>query len=296
VLDRASTFSDPEVIRLLKTDFVPVAIDQAYQRRQKDAEGLFYQKIANQGPRKVDKGTTQGRYIATAAGELLGYNNNRDTGHLLSLMREALAKSAPGEVAAIEAGEPDRKYTYDPPEGGLVLRVNSRVLGGYEETTHESRKMFQEGLGRENLWVRQDEHDALVRNEVPESFVRRLARFHLVDNTRGEPPMWEKAEIVTHSVVLKNGRLSGRIHLKSSSGDREFKTDLLGFVEVKEARIVRFNLVARGLFRGEGAFTRGAPEGEFPLAIAFRLADGKDIADAIPPQGSRGWLDGYLAD
>jgi len=296
VLDRASTFSDPEVIRLLKTEFVPVAIDQAYQRRQSDAEGLFYQKIANQGPRKVDGGTTQGRYLATADGEFLGYNNNRDIGDLLNLMREALAKFAPKEVAVVEAGEPDRRYAYDPPEAGLVVRVNSRVLGGYEETTDERRKMFQEGLGRDNLWIRQDEHEALVRSEIPESLVLRLARYHLVDNTRGEPPMWEKEEMVAHSVVLKNGQLSGQVHLKSKSGDREFKAELLGFVEVKEARIVRFDLVAKGLFRGEGPFTRGAPEGDYPLAIAFRIADGTDIADRIPPQGSRGWLDGYLAD
>ena len=273
-----------------------MAIDQAYQRRQKDAEGLFYQKIANQGPRKVGGGTTQGRYIATADGEFLGFNNNRDTGRLLNLMREALAKFAPKEVAVIEPGEPDRKYAYAPPEGGLVVRVNSRVLGGYGETTDEWQKMFQEGLGRDNLWIRQDEHEALVRGEVPESLVLRLARFHLVDNTRGEPPMWEEGEIAAHSVVLKDGQLSGQVHLKSKSGDREFKTDLLGFVEVKETRIVRFDLVAKGLFRGDGAFTQGAPEGEYPLAIAFRVADGNDIADAIPPQGSRGWLDGYLAD
>lgn len=296
MLDRASTFSDPEVIRLLKTEFVPVAIDQAYQRRQKDAEGLFYQKIANQGPRKVDGGTTQGRYIATAAGEFLGYNNNRDTERILEMMREALAKFDPKEVAAIEPGEADRRYTYDPPAGGLVVRADSRVLGGYEETTDESRKMFQEGMGRDNLWIRQDEHAALARSEVPASLVLRLARFHLVDNTRGEPPMWEKDEVVAHSVVLKDGKLSGQVQLKSKSGDREFKADLLGFVEVKEDRVVRFDLVARGLFRGEGEFTRGAPEGDFPLGIAFRLADGTDIADAIPPQGARGWIAGYLAD
>jgi len=49
---------------MLQTRFVPVAIDQAYQRRQKDTEGDFYRKIAGQGPRNNFQGTTQGFYIA----------------------------------------------------------------------------------------------------------------------------------------------------------------------------------------------------------------------------------------
>lgn len=294
MLDRASTFSDPEIVRLLKTEFIPVAIDQAYQRRQQDPEGRFYQKIANQGPRKVADGTTQGRYLANADGVLLGFNNNRDTARLFEMMREALTTARPAGVEVIETGPSDPKYVYGPPEGGLVVRVNSLVLGGYEETTDEWRKMFQEGMGRDNLWIRRDEHEALGRGEVPDSFLIRLARFHLVDNTRGEPPMWEAEEIVEKSVEFEDGKLTGHLHLKSASGEREFKVDLLGFIEVKGAKVTRFDLVAKGLFRGEGIYTRGAPKGEFPLAMALRLADGSDLADGIPPQGSRGWLDGYL--
>lgn len=271
-----------------------MAIDQAYQRRQQDAEGRFYQKIANQGPRKVGEGTTQGRYLATADGVLIGYNNNRDTARLLELMREALKTAQPAAVEAIEAGTPDTKYVYGPPEGGLVVRVDSRVLGGYEKTTDEWRKMFQEGMGRDNLWIRKDEHESLARGEVPESLITRLARFHLVDNTRGEPPMWEADEIIEKTIVLKDGKLSGSLHLRTASGEREFKADLLGYLQVTEGKVSRFDLVAKGLFRGDGPYTHGAPEGEFPLAIAFRLADGSDLADGIPPQGSRGWLDGYL--
>ena len=52
--------------------------------------------------------------------------------------------------------------------------------------------------------------------------------------------------------------------------------------------------MAHGQFHGEGTYTRNAPKGKFPLAIAFTLADGKDAADTIPPQGSRGWVPGYI--
>ena len=57
---------------------------------------------------------------------------------------------------------------------------------------------------------------------------------------------------------------------------------------------LEWNMVASGSFFGDGRYTRGAPQGKFPLAISFTLADGNDIADDIPPQGSRGWLRGYL--
>ena len=34
--------------------------------------------------------------------------------------------------------------------------------------------------------------------------------------------------------------------------------------------------------------------GRFPLAVSMTLADGRDVADQILPQGARGWLEGYL--
>ena len=68
----------------------------------------------------------------------------------------------------------------------------------------------------------------------------------------------------------------------------------MGVVEVKNDTVIRFDMVAKGDFWGEGRYTRGAPDGKFPLAISFTLADGTDIADQVPPQGARGWLRGYL--
>lgn len=299
MLDRASTFADPEIVHLLKTRFVPVAIDQAYQRRQRDTEGDFYRQIAGQGPLKDFQGTTQGFYIATAGGDLLLYNNNRDPAKLRRLMKEKLAEfrtspAARRQVEAIPAEKVDPRYNVEPPAGGLVVRVRAKVLGGYEPTTDRWRTIFQESVSRDNLWITADEHEALVRGDVPVSLQRRLARFHLVDNTRGEPPMWSEDEIRSLRIHLDDGRLTGRVHLETDRGDRGYEAELLGHLETKDGRVVRLDLVALGKFWGEGPFTRGAPKGKFPLAISFSLADGADVADQIPPQGARGWLPGYL--
>ena len=294
MLDRESTFANPVIVKLLQTRFIPVAIDQAYQRRQKDNEGKFYQKIANQGPRKVGRGTTQGFYTADAAGRLLAFTNNRGADRVLRMINGSLEKHRPVKATAIAKGAPDARYNPKLPKGGLVVRVTSKVLGGYEEPKNEYRKIFQQSLGRDNLWISASEHAALTKDRLPQSLLQRLARFHLVDNTRGEPPMWRENEIQKLQGTLRNGQLRATVQLKTAKGDRGYETELLGHIETKAGKVTRLDVVAKGEFWGEGTYTRNAPKGRFPLAIAFTLADGKDAADTIPPQGSRGWLPGYM--
>ncbi len=294
MLDRESTFADPTIVKLLQTRFIPVAIDQAYQRRQKDNEGRFYQKIANQGPRKIGRGTTQGLYTADAAGTLLAFTNNRGAQRVQRMLQTALQKHQPVKVAAITKGLPDARYNPQPPEGGLVVRVTSKILSGYEEPENEFRRIFQTSLGRDNLWIRADEHTKLAKGQLPKSLLKRLARYHLVDNTRGEPTMWRENEIEKLEGKIINGQLRATVQLKTAKGDRGYHTQLLGKLEIKNGRVTRLDLVAKGQFWGEGTYTRNAPKGKFPLAIAFTLADGKDAADNIPPQGSRGWVQGYI--
>ena len=299
MLDRESTFAQPEIVELLKTRFVPVAIDQAYQRRQKDTEGEFYRQIAGQGPRSNFNGTTQGFYIATAAGKLLLYNNNRNPERVARLMREKLDEFAKlgtdqADVAAIESSSIDEKYNPDPPAGGLVVRVQAKVLDGYEPTPDKWQAIFQSALSRDNLWISKSEHEALARGEMPKTLQMRIAKYHLVDNTRGEPPMWRDEEVRSVEMKLEDGKLTGTAYLETSDGKRGYEVELLGEVETADGQVTRFDVVALGDFWGEGRYTGKAPEGKFPLGISFTLADGSDIADAVPPQGSRGWVQGYI--
>jgi hypothetical protein len=294
VLDRASTFADSEIVKLLQTRFVPVAIDQAYQRRQQDSEGEFYRNIAGQGPRNNFQGTTQGLYIATADGTLLSFSNHRGAERIRRLMKAALEAPKDATAKVVKADKVDPRYNPQPPAGGLVVRVRAKVLGGYEETEDQWRQIFQSAVSRDNLWISKSEHQALVRGDVPKSLQNRIAKFHLVDNTRGEPPMWQDQEVRDVSMKLTGNRLSGTVHLETPNGQRGYQADLLGVVDVKDGQVVRFDVVARGDFWGDGPYTKGAPQGKFPLAVSFQLADGSDVADGIPPQASRGWVAGYI--
>ena len=288
-----STFADPEIIKLLQTRFVPVAIDQWYTRRQKDAEGEYYRKVARQGPRKDPEQTTQGLYVFTAGGKLLGYTNNRGPDRVKRLLDKTLKEFKPGKADPIDVGRRDPKYDRSLPEGMVVVDVTSKVLGGYEPSENKWQKLFRTSLGRDHLWIRKDEVAALGKGRLMESLMKRMASFHLVDNTRGEPPHWRPSEITTLDTSFTKGRVTGTVHLETDSGDRGFRADLLGYDETDGDRLTRFDLVVRGQFWGEGRYTRDAPKGKFPFAVAFTLADPKDEAAKVPPQGAR-WLPGYI--
>lgn len=294
MLDRASTFADETIVELLKEKYVPVAIDQRAQRRQKDAEGDFYRKIAGQGPRGDFQRTTQGLYVADAAGKLFGYNNNRGPERIRALLEKTLAEFQPPRVDPIEESSTEARFDPKPPEGGLVVRVHAKILGGYASPKDEWEKIFHSAVARDNLWITREEQDALAGGKMPKALAERIARFHLVDNTRGEPPMWEKDEIRQLDLKLNDGKLSGHVELRTASGGRGFIADVEGIVASQDGRVTQFDCVAKGKFWGEGQYTPGAPSGKFPLVVTFRLADGRDLADAIPPEAALFWIDGYF--
>jgi hypothetical protein len=279
------------VIQLLSTRFVLVAVDQHIHRRLKDEEGELFAKVLKQAGQGLDGGS-QGVFLFTGEGKLLAFQNVVDAEPVKRLLHTALKKFDPVAGAGpAEAGT--ASPLPEPPAGGLVVRVSAKVLGGYDESDKAAER-YKESLGRDHLWLRQDEAEALARGTLPDSVKRRLVRFHLIDNTRGEPPMWGEGEVKKLEMTLQDGKLTGAVHLETKSGDRGYQADLLGFVEAKDGKVVRFDLVVKGQFWGEGTFTRGAPKGKFPLAVAFTLGDGKDGADRVPPQGARGNVKGYL--
>lgn len=295
MIDRASTFASPQVVQFLKTKAIPVAIDQAYQRRQQDTEGEFYRRIVQQSPRKdFGNNTTQGLFMASASGDFLGFTNHRSPDRVMQMLNDALQKAPRGQVAAIVRRTVDRRYNPEPPDGGLIVRVQAKILSGYEPAESQFQQIFQTALSRDNLWITKSEHTALASGRVPTSLVTRIARFHLVDNTRGEPPMWETAEIQSADMSVRDAELRGRFHLATADGRRSYEATLRGELQVEDGRVVRLDAVVLGTFAGEGRYTRNAPKEPFPLAISFTLADGSDIADSVPPQGGRGWIDGYL--
>ena len=93
---------------------------------------------------------------------------------------------------------------------------------------------------------------------------------------------------------IENGVLTGNVHMQTATGDRGYVAELYGRVAANDNSIVRFDVVAKGEFWGRGRHTYHPPEGKFPLAVAFRLADRTDPSDLIMPHGCKGWPQGYF--
>ena len=291
--DRASTFADDRVIELLREKFVPVAVDCWYLDRSKDAAGEFYKKVVSQRqPFEPGVRSTQGFYAFAPDGALLRGWNNRNVPRMREYLERALKDFKPGESEAIK-GDRDPRFARAIPEGAVVVDVFAKVLEAeWPPTDDEMIKPLRGATGRDHLWILKDEVESLAAGKLPERLARRIARFHLVDNTRGEPPHWSPAEAKESKFGLEGGRISGTAKLESDSKDRSFEAGLSGFVEVRDGKLVRFDLVAHGQFGGEGQYTRNAPKGKFTLGIAFALAR-EGEASKVAPQGARDLRD-YL--
>lgn len=317
-----SAFSDPAIVRMATEDFVPVTADDWYQRRRQDAEGEFFRKVASQGPRKGQGGSTrQGIYVLTADGELLSYKNAGQNADVTrDELKRALAKfrklpesrRAPKAVEVGDAGQPDRQYTRTPPPGGLIVRVHARILdrAGDEFCKGACKTTGGDAAARDFLWLTRDEVRSLApakaevgfTYDVPKAVADRIVRFHLVDNTRGEPPFWTREQVrkanltLTVTKVSPDGvelRFDGNALLATDAepnrADRGYDVRLRGELRYlpEKQTLDRFDVAAVGEHWGDAVYTRGARPGRSLVGVAFGPIAGDRPTDRVPPQAAR---------
>lgn len=277
-----SVFGDAKFVKKVKEGFVCVAVNQHHHRRRKDLEYGLFKKLVGQTGEKVS-GYNQGLYFFTPSAKLLSFSNTVSGDQAWKLLRRAQAKfTPPKSLPAILQGHENAGPLWKLPDGSQLILVNSKVLGGYEKSESPRRKIHQQSLGRDHLYLSGQEISALATGNFPESLRKRMPAL-LNDNTRGEPGRWRTSEVKQLKLGLKNDRITGRVHFEAASGDRGYKAVVLGFVEHKDGALTRFDVVVKGHYWGEGRYTRNAPKGKFPFAVAFRLSDGTEAYDTPPP-------------
>jgi hypothetical protein len=294
LVERASVTGNPEIASLLTTSFISVAIDQHIHRRLRDSEGRLFADLVKRAERRLDV-TAQGFYVFTCSGEPLGYTHLQDPTIVKQILNSALAETY-SKPSVSEWNEPgaDADFALKAPPAVIVLDVVSKVLGGYGEPSNNREQTLQSSYGRDHCWLREDEAESLSRSLVPGSLLRRIARFHLVDNTRGEPPMWRDDQIQTAKAVLCDGRVVGSVRLRTAHERRGYEASLFGVVESEGGVITQFDVVARGLAWGRGFHNGGAPPGKYPMAVRFTLAKPVWPFDAVPPGAARTRVGDYL--
>lgn len=303
-------------------DFVPVTADDWYQRRRKDAEGEFFRKVASQGPRKGENdGTRQGIYVMTADGELLSFKNaGQNAEATRDEIKRALFKfdklpanrKTPGAVTIEPAGRPDPDYARTPPPGGAILRTYTRILettaDGYSKGSCKTKG--GDMAARDFAWFTKAEVQSLApaKTEVgfeyplPKSIADRLAQFHLIDNTRGEPSFWTREQVRKSNFTLTiaaataeaidlslDGRATMATDADPTKADRGYEVRVRGTLRYRPATgtLEKFDLTAVGNHWGDTGLTSGARPGRTPLGVVYSLVIGDKPADRVPPQGAR---------
>ena len=265
---REASLNDPEVVKILTSQFVPLALDNVANPNMTPAEQEFLK-----GFDSGIKGCTIGMSAFTADGRKLAAGGDFDPRGVERMLRKALAEFKPESVTYVPSKDGGGGVKTCP-EGGLVLYVTWKIL---EPAAGTDKKVVRQALGSDRLWVRKDEVETLVSGRFPDSLKQRI-RTHV-----GYVFGWDVKEI---DLTLKSGRLTGGF----ANGDRG---DALGFVDSKNGAITRFELLFKGLAKrvedfGFSACLSVVPEGQrVSTALYLELADPREGLARIVPHRSK---------
>lgn len=322
---REQAFSDPEVIRLVGQHFIPVAENCSPLQWQQDAKGEFFRLLGEQGHyagRTFPTDTRQGYYTCAADGTVLVATNARDPREMEAMLHKALQRfelltEADGATNAALVDLPDftpaRPSRY--PEGGLILQLATRDLPRTVDNRRDDWRRHAWNL--DYAWFTRDEARSVVptsrvpgaRQPVPGPIVQRLARFHIRDFARGEPPAWPKDAVrqaELEATILDVARTDHRLvrltltgairlswewrwHDRYRDEDRQSENgldvQLYGEATWDEdvAAFTAFDLIAAGCRWGTSQYNSRRDDLEpAPLGIAFTLA-GDEPRHRTPP-------------
>ena len=253
----------------LSRHFVCAADEVWRLQRGSEADCVLFQKMVNGGERITDRGSRQGTWIFSPGGRVLGRVNSRDVAKVRATLESALEaweevppaeRRLPADVELASA----HRWESNHPADGLVLERVARELGP-EGLEGEPLP----GWNRDFAWFTREEARAFVpRSPAPGAEIelpllaRRLARFHLVDNARGQTLPYADPEIreahITARVVRADGEtielvLEGRTSAVAEGpwllGDNLWKP------KQELARGIETELLGRAVFdRGREAF------------------------------------------
>ena len=145
---------------------------------------------------------------------------------MIALMNRALAKWGGKKTRNIRAFRDtkgkDSNFEFEFPVGGLILRQTMRDLPRSD--------VFPQTTDKHNfdhVWLTRAERDQFAPKsptlgeswEVSESTVARIARFHTVDQVRGEANCWNRDEVKAAEIKAEVVSMEGNIATVKLSGN-----------------------------------------------------------------------------
>lgn len=187
-MGRRSVWSNEQVIAATR-DFVP-AVDEVWRlQRGTDAESRHFQAMADQGHYGGGGGTRQGLYVLTADGTFLASSNHLSAERALATLAagmDAWKRTSKAQRTLPEDWSLPRKRWEDSlPHDAMILRTYNADLGEGAQ---------RERLNRDHVWITKEEAAGWLPaaprvgavHPIAPVLRDRIARFHLVDNVRGQ--------------------------------------------------------------------------------------------------------------
>lgn len=282
----------------LTRQFVPSTDEVSRLQRGSDPECVFFQQMAEHGHYGGRPGSTrQGIYVCSPSGKFLASVNSNSPDRVLQMMREGLTaweKLPVGErrLSAETAIRPRHRWEDSFPGDGLIVNVVSRDLpqqcdprAPCEAKWNQDYLWYSKQEARQ--WLGEDPQPGDV-HDVPEYLVARLARFHFVDNVKGQTPRFSrngvKGSRVSTEVVERTGptvklKISGLTTGVAAEGwwqsANGVVTRMLGHAtfDLDQAAFAQFEIVALGRRWGYTRFNgRRRDPDTGPLGYVLRLA------------------------
>jgi hypothetical protein len=267
-------------------------------QRGTDPECLFFQDMANHGHYGGQPDSTrQGIYVCAPSGKFLASINSNDPDRVLEMLRaglQAWEKLADAErwLSAESAIRPRHRWEDSFPDGGLIVNVISRDL----PAQCDPQAPCEVKWNQDYVWYSKEEARQWLGNDpqpgevhpLPDELVARLARFHFVDNVKGQTGRFSRSGVknsqITTTVVKRTGssvqlKISGLTTGAAGEGwwqsSNGVVTRLLGNAtfDLDRGAFVEFEMVALGRRWGytrHNGRSRDAESG--PLGYVFRLA------------------------
>ena len=183
--------------------FVPAA-DEVWRLQNRDDPDCLFFRRAVLGHERPSATSMQGIYVIAPGGALLGNLNALAPEPVTAMLEAALGKwdELSPEQRRLPAGSAiaaRHRWEDSYPDGGLVLVRTVRDLAPEPDPTAPPLQPFN----RDQVWFVAAEARALLperievgaEREIPRPLFERIARFHLVDDVRGQTLPFAPAEV-----------------------------------------------------------------------------------------------------
>jgi hypothetical protein len=279
LVDRA-TWSDPELQRLIAARFVAAAADCWFLQRREDAVGRFFASLARQSPHP-EADNHEGIYCLDADGRLLAFCGcASEPSRLRETLDQALAAFAPTTAEIPFAGPVDTAHDPRLPGGAVVALASARWVVADGDGFRACG-----GSGREACWLAPSDCRGLApevprvgeRSGFSDILARKVARFVLLDTTRGESSPWDVGDLRSVELTSAVDTLAPRLrlcvtgHLALADAHRSYSPRISGVIELAaDGAIARLDLLALGPYREDGL---RPPTPDAQLGVAIRIAE-----------------------